>query len=643
MVGKYENFEACVISQKAKGLSEEDAVNLCKAIQAATYDRDLSDQAVEVIETNISKEFLAALDNAYDENVIEECFILGDDTFVEESEMRVAWTKAISESRKMPSDTRAEIVSKAYEGSTQNTSEIEVGSLALGLGENLEEVSPPYDPRILREFLELDSLHYRAVRAKTADSVGRGIKFEATTQIVADDATELPKGNYIKQSAFDREKDKIAEFLGECNDISGFDGVIEKAAMDYESIGYCAIEVIRSLDNVARRINHVPVERIKVLKGWRGFVEEIDSQGNKIYYQNLGEKVVSPTRKDPITGRPAKYNPDLDGAIDKAKPNYIDRETGEPTTDYRRSANEIIYKANPHPKTIYYGLPDFIPAAGHMLANAEIRDYLLQFFEHNTVPRYAVIVKGAKVDPEVKEHIKNFFSQEVKGKAHKTLFIPIASIRGEVDIVFQPLDVGDKDGSFLEAKKNNDQVIMVAHGTPPAILGIAESANLGSGKGLSQAEIYKDRIVTPRQKGWANCLNSLFRFGLGVRNIRCKFDPLDVRDREAEMSILTGYQDHGTLSINEVREKAELGKPIKGGDRPYFSASSGIYFIDSLEDAVGGEFERRGSETTGSSTGPASGAPSASSSTGASTKKAPPKKKGPGTPIKKKRVTKPQD
>lgn len=597
MLGPYKDFDTCVIDQKAKGLDTEKASEFCRAIQARFHDKEVDASTFTVVEKNVKDELFKALEETYEENVVEEAFILGNDTLVTKSEMREIWVeqvKTATAGSQIDKEPRG-VTQKAYEGSQQNQDEINQGSLALGFGQELEEVNPPYDPVILRQFLELDATHYRAVKAKVADSVGRSLKFEAKLQVVADDEKELPSTDYITQSEFNEEVKEVKSFIAGCNDIVGFETTIEKAAMDYEAIGYCAIEVIRSIDGVARKINHVPAERIKVLKGWNGFIEEIDSNGKKVFYQNIGDGIASATRKDPISGLPAKYDPDQDGPIGEGTVRLlIDRETGEPTEDVTRAANEIIYKFNPHPKSIYYGIPDHVPAAGHMLANAEIRDYLLQFFEHNTVPRYAVIIKGAKVDSNVKETIQQFFSKEVKGHAHKTLLIPIASVRGEVEVIFEKLDSDEKEASFQEAKKNNDQVIMVAHGTPPAILGIAEAANLGSGKGMSQAEIYKDRIITPRQNGWAKCLDKLFRMGLGVRHVRPKYDPLDVRDREAEMTILTGYQAAGNISTNEVREKAELGDPIKGGDRPYITVSSGLYFVDTLDQAVGGEFERSG-------------------------------------------------
>ena len=358
------------------------------------------------------------------------------------------------------------------------------------------------------------------------DSVGRdyifdpvalpgGMKFDPAMQTDED------------RAQIDDEVRRIQMFTDDCNELVGFDGVLERAGMDLEAIGWAAIEVIRSRDMQIRRIAHIPATRVRVLRGWKGFVEVL-GPNKYVYYQPFGQKVSSRTRRDPFTNKPESYSPTLDGELSPSNLdwNMIDRETGKSSSEFTQSANEIIWIPRHHSSTIYYGMSDIVPSLGYVLANVHIRDFQLQYFEHNTVPRYAVIIEGAKLAEPVKKAITEYFGSHVKGKAHKTLIIPIPAMRGEVKVRFEKLDADVKESSFLESRKTNAQAIMAAHGVSPAIIGISEHSELGSGKGLSQAEIYKDRIVTPSQRRWEKCLNRLFRLGLGVQLIALKFNPL---------------------------------------------------------------------------------------------------------------------
>jgi capsid portal protein len=195
-----------------------------------------------------------------------------------------------------------------------------------------------------------------------------------------------------------------------------------------------------------------------------------------------------------------------------------------------------------------------------------IRNYVNQFFEHNAVPRYAVVVTGGVLSDEIKKGLIDYFTTEVKGQAHKTLVLCLpSSPTKEIKIEFKQLDTAHKEADFLETERRNQSNIQVAHGTPPAILGVAEHSELGSGKGLSQAELYKDRIVAPAQYFWQEKLYELTSKGLGITDAYITFSPFDVRDRYMQSQVLTNLLDRGIYNINDALE--ELDKPpVPGGD-----------------------------------------------------------------------------
>ena len=103
--------------------------------------------------------------------------------------------------------------------------------------------------------------------------------------------------------------------------------------------------------------------------------------------------------------------------------------------------------------------------------------------------------------------------------------------------------------------------------------------------------VTRNQISYQSQKMWANQLNKLFRYGLGIKLVKLLFDPLDVRDRKEEMEVYTKYKDAGIMSINEVRRAAQLGDPVEGGDRIFFN-SAAVTFVDELDDASSAEMER---------------------------------------------------
>ena len=612
----FRNFEACVRAQRRKGHSLDAARRICGKIQAVVEGKDVDlgedeeavkdalasmvpEEDVDVAdpESTLAKVLaqFATPDDEDGEVEISECYITEDGTAISSDQIVKEVLRQCSMRGVDPDRIHREVantglmdVAKMVTGSTQ--SDAELGRPEMDGLQTVKVVEPPYPPELLSSFMEVDETHFRCCRAKMTDAVGRPYTLEPTE---AQDGMEWDPTDATdaEKTQIANEKKAIREFIADCNSLIGFDGVLERAGLDHEGVGWAALEVVRSKDMKVRKLSHVPASRVRALRGFKGFVE-LAGPSKYIYYQPFGEKVVNPRRKDPTSGKPEPYNPREDGELAPTRLEWsmVDRETGEPTRDFAKAANELIWLPRHHPNTIYYGFTDVVPALGHLLANVHIRDFILQFFEHNTVPRYAVIIEGAKLADPVKRVISEYFSTHVKGKAHKTLIVPIPSMRGEVKVRFERLDADVQEASFQDTRKNNRDGIMTAHGVSPAIIGIAEHSELGSGKGLSQAEIYKDRIVTPSQRRWANALNRMFRLGLGVQMVSLKFDPLDIRDTKAEMEVLTGYQKNGDLTPNEVRQKAGLGDPYEeGGDRAFIMTTGGPVFVDEMTEEAGAE------------------------------------------------------
>ena len=466
---------------------------------------------------------------------------------------------------------------KSIEGSTQSQEELGISNRASFAAIGKQFIEPPYSPTMLANFLEEDVTHYRAVKAKVSDIVGKPYRVKSFRRIVRDDQDpqklNLDPEDYILASEYRQQVRAIEDFIEHCNPEIGFIGTLTCAAMDYQAIGWGALEVVRSMDKKLYHLVHVPASRIRVLKGRKGFVE-LTEEGNAYrYYQNFGEKV-GKRRKSPLTGK-KEFRP-FDASQDSFDDgdivwNLMDKTTGDPlkgsmAANFDKVANEILFIRNVHPNTVYYGYSDIIAALGSLISNLHIRNYVNQFFEHNAVPRYAVVVTGGVLSDEIKKGLIDYFTTEVKGQAHKTLVLCLpSSPTKEIKIEFKQLDTAHKEADFLETERRNQSNIQVAHGTPPAILGVAEHSELGSGKGLSQAELYKDRIVAPAQYFWQEKLYELTSKGLGITDAYITFSPFDVRDRYMQSQVLTNLLDRGIYNINDALE--ELDKPpVPGGD-----------------------------------------------------------------------------
>jgi capsid portal protein len=247
------------------------------------------------------------------------------------------------------------------------------------------------------------------------------------------------------------------------------------------------------------------------------------------------------------------------------------------------AANEIIQFKNYTPRSSYYGLPDIIPAVPSISGGISARDYNLRFFDHNAVPDYAVIIDGGEMTPALKALVQDYFSRDVVGRRRKTLILENPD--PNVKITLQPLGVDVRDASFRLFRIDVRDEVLVAHGMPPARVGVIETANLGSGSGLSQASTYKNAIVEPRQQRMETRIDKLIiEQGFGIKDWMFRFVDIDIEDRLATREIVVGLLPLGVVSINESRGWMAL-PPIAGGDRPFVLSTTGeIIFIEELEE-----------------------------------------------------------
>ncbi len=307
-----------------------------------------------------------------------------------------------------------------------------------------------------------------------------------------------------------------------------------------------------------KEIYHIPSVTMRVRKDKKGFIQQRDNK--LVYFRNFGSDPKHPDSYDPR---------------DKDKP-----------LEEKRLLNEVIQLKNYHPRSSYYGLPDFLPALRALVGNKKAGDFNINFFDNNAVPQYAIIVKGGELARGTRKRIEEYFRTHIKGQAHKTLILEVVQEEGEkVDIEIKPLAVDIKDASFRMFRNDNAEEIRVAHGVPGRLIGLTEKGGLGgAGEGTSQQEIFKYHVIEPKQTRLEFRINNfLIKQGFGIHDWELKFKEIDVTDEGKVAEIVQKLVRLGVLTINEGR-KMMLQKPLKhpGADVPFIMSSMGPLSLDTL-------------------------------------------------------------
>jgi PBSX family phage portal protein len=381
-------------------------------------------------------------------------------------------------------------------------------------------IEPMYPAEVLAGILDLNTYHYRAVKTKANDTVGLGWSLQPKDE---------EKGHNEAQ------KKRALQFLEQPHPNQPLGEILKRAAHDYESIGYCAVEIIRTPTGEPLYIDHIPAQTLRRHRDGVRFCQQ--RAGKQVWFKMAGSDI-------DLT---------IDGRLEK------------PGSD-DEAAGELFYLYNFTSRSDYYGAPDVVPAMGALLADYERAEYNIDFFKNNAVPAYAVTVTGAEVDDEIEEEIQGFFKNDLKKNRHSTLVLSATksdmSDPDPVKIQFEPLAVETKEASFRLFRQDNREEILSAHGVPPYRAGIAIEGKMGGSTAKESTEIYKQSVINPRQAMWENAINRyILQDGFGVTDWVFKFDEIDTRDEKQEVDILERYFRIGGCTPNDIL-KAQGKDPV---------------------------------------------------------------------------------
>jgi HK97 family phage portal protein len=243
--------------------------------------------------------------------------------------------------------------------------------------------------------------------------------------------------------------------------------------------------------------------------------------------------------------------------------NFGDLETPSPIAGQEDRPNEIIHLKKYTPMNNYYGVPDIIAAQQALAGNEFAGRYNLDYFENKAVPRYIITVKGAKLSPESERKLLEFFQVGLKGKNHRSLYIPLPADTpdSKTEFKMEPIEAGEQESSFNIYRKSNRDEILLAHRVPISKIGIPEGINLAAARDADKT--FKEQVCRPSQDRLEKKLNYLIAEKTDV--VQLKFNELSLTDEETQSRIDEIYLRMQVITPNEVRIRKNM-TTVDGGD-----------------------------------------------------------------------------
>jgi HK97 family phage portal protein len=227
--------------------------------------------------------------------------------------------------------------------------------------------------------------------------------------------------------------------------------------------------------------------------------------------------------------------------------------------------NEVIHFKKFTPSNTYYGVPDILSAKNAVAGDEFAQRFNLDYFENKAVPRYIITVKGAKLTADSERKLLEFFQTGLKGRNHRTLYIPLPSDgeNGRVEFKMDPVEAGIQDSSFNNYAIENRDRILIAHRVPISKIGMPQGVSLANAKDADKT--FKEQVCRPMQEELEYKLNKLISEFTDAFMLR--FEELSLTDEETMARIDDTYLKDKVILPNEVRSRKGLA-PIEGGDDP---------------------------------------------------------------------------
>ena len=430
--------------------------------------------------------------------------------------------------------------------------------------------TPKYDLNMLSEMLELNTWHHRAVQIVAGDAKGN-------------DWSLVAKSNLTHQPS--EEQKTIAEDY--INNLPiNIHKLFYQITFDLRGMGINAVELV-DRDDLPAAIYPMDPRDLHIHKN------------NSIVKQTVGTKETF----FQIYGM--NYDPDIGWfEVDK----YNGTMHPEGTLPPERKANYVILNNEYASHTKTYGLANIVPAFNAIYGELGRMTYNNKFFENYGVPAFAVTVTGdfkdekptlknGKPNPKyryentLRYHIEKGL-QELAENPHSALVITVPSISEDsnVDVQITQLGTTEKEGSFIQYRKDNREEIAVAHGIPLDRFGVAITGPLG-GNGIAElGDVYADTTLPTIIHDNEEIINSQLP-RLGVTDWEFRLDDFRKKDQQKELDIGIQLYTHGALTLGEftTRFAANYGGQLEQDSPLYNLRLINNQLIDEFGNVLGQE------------------------------------------------------
>ncbi|GAA1280041.1 hypothetical protein GCM10009725_30290 [Aeromicrobium tamlense] len=414
-------------------------------------------------------------------------------------------------------------------------------------------IQPPYPPDLLAGFQEINGTHVRSLDIKSQWEVGFGFNIVPHPR-AGDDPSEEQKER-VEDFWYGRDSSWKAGPRGTGQTTPS--KVLKLGRQDYHGIGWTSLEILTKNNGEPAGLAHVPSKTTRVRK--------VETDGEQIvrgrgYVQRRG-------------GRTRFFGEAGDRWGDDSI--FVDRVTGRIGSEVDNPANELLYIPNESPLALYYGIPAWVSEIQTMIADQEIKEYNIDFFDNNAIPYVAIIVKNGELTQSSRESLQEMI-HGMNDQPHRTVILEVKKLVDDgdfrteggqpADIEIEPLGVTqNEDMAFSNFREMNEHDIAKVHGVPKQLINRYESSNRSN---ISESiAAFANEEIAPEQDAFAEHLYQILHVkGLDAPDWTIEFELKGGENKQRKVDVVSQAirASQGSITVNEARRMlADVGFDIQ--------------------------------------------------------------------------------
>lgn len=219
--------------------------------------------------------------------------------------------------------------------------------------------------------------------------------------------------------------------------------------------------------------------------------------------------------------------------------------------------SEFIQIKNYNPKSIYYGLPEYVSCIPSMVLDKNAKDYNISYFENDAKPNMIIKFIGAEISPTLKNEIATFFSDNTKGVTKKGKCLILQSDSPDDKIEVDEIgDAKNTDAAYRGLREDNRDEIITAHRVPKSLIGISKAGSLGN-KEDAELKIFKTSVIDPKKSKLEFTFNEILFKSMNIENPNFKLTIYDIDDSLVTSQYYKNLVEVGIYTPSEAKDELQ--------------------------------------------------------------------------------------